>query len=352
LIISDNELEVGKKYDNLKVMCEVLGMKYKDGTNCRKALLKEIECYYRLTKKGRGYIVEEKYNVTLKKLDKRENNGGHLGKGNTKYDLLMDSLIINFLYENNLKSIDMSFNQLFGQDEDSEDFNIALLTTEYRYLLDIGYEQYAKEISIRKDLVDMYSEKLKKIISKCLETALDRLQKQNIIIWHKNIMIKYFDLQTEIADDNLMGEIKIKEKEVYEELDITPFQRRNIIINKRFKREVYKKLFHHMISSYWKVYSIEILDEEKIINIDNINEIKKEITSRFIKSIHKSLLNKKYSNKKNIPSGGIGNIRVYEYNPFDSMESLEDMNNLDEHFFVDYQKKDWIDIWEECLNEE
>jgi len=56
-------------------------------------------------------------------------------------------------------------------------------------------------------------------------------------------LIKYFDLQTEIADDNLMGEIKIKEKEVYEELDITPFQRRNIIINKRFKRKSIKNYF-------------------------------------------------------------------------------------------------------------
>lgn len=348
-MMKDKNLEVGKKYKNLKLMCEVLGLVYKDSTNSRKANLKEIECYYKLEKQGRAFIVEEKYNVPQDKTDKRKNNGGHLA--NTKYNLLMDDLLINWLYENDEQVMNVTFNQLFGENKDEDEKNIPILNNDYKDLLDIGYEQFAKEIGIRKDLVDVYTEKLRKIIIKCLETALGRLQKQKIITWQIDIMVKYFDLEVEIADEKLTETIKQKEQEVYndEEINITPFQRKNPSINKRFKREVIKKLTN--VASYWKVYTIEILDWDKIIKINDINEIKKELTNRFIKSILNAVLNKKYGTKVDNP-GGIGKIRINEYHPFDSMESLENINELDKIFFVDYQKKDWVDTWAECLGEE
>ena len=350
-MIITNELEVGITYKNLKDMCDILDKKYSKSANSRNAILKDIECNYKLERNGNKYTVLEKYDMPKEKPDKRVNNGGLRNSKLVKYDTLTDDLIVNYLYEEDIEEVNVTFNQLFGQDKDMKN-NIPLLTGNYKDLLSIGYEEFSKEVSIRKDLVDIYVEKLRKILSKCLETTLDRLQRQEIITWQKNIMVKKYDLETNIAEEELVLEIKLREKEVYEELNITPFQRKNLIINKRFKREVYKKLTHYYVSSYWNVYSIEILDEDKIIQIENVDEIKKDLTARFIKSIRQSLLNKKYNNKSKIKNISIGEVKLYEYHPFDSFESLESINELDKYFFVDYQYKDSIDIMNELFDEE
>ena len=341
------ELEIGKYYKNLKHMCEVLGLEYKDSTNSKKALLKQIECYYKLEKKGRGYLVTEKYDIPKEKQDNRKNNGGHIA--HTKYDLLMDNLLINWMYKEVGKSTEITFSQFFIKD--TELVNIPLLTKDYKDFLNMGYENFAKEIGIRKDLVDAYTEKLKKIIIKCLETALDRLQKQEIITWKKEIMVKYYSTEIELADKDLIAEIKQAEQEVYEEINITPYNRKIPKINQQFKNEVCKKLAEYTMSTYWKVYAIEIIDSDKIIQINNINEIKKELTARFIDSIHQSLFNKKYGTKVDNPNG-IGKIRINEYHPFTTSEILENMNNLDRYFFVDYEEKDLWNLWNEILGED
>ena len=350
-MIITNELEVGITYKSLKDICNILDKKYSKSANSRNAILKDIECNYNLERNGNKYTVLEKYDIPKEKIDKRVNNGGLRNSKLVKYDTLMDDLIVNYLYEEDIEEVNVTFNQLFGQDKDIKN-NIPLLTGDYKDLLSIGYEEFSKEVSIRKDLVDVYVEKLRKILSKCLETALDRLQRQGIIIWEKNIMVKEYDLETNIAEEELVLEIKLREKEVYEELNITPFQRKNLIINKRFKREVYKKLTYYYVSSYWNIYSIKILDEDKIIQIENVDEIKKELTARFIKSIRQSLLNKKYNNKSKIKNISIGEVKLYEYHPFDSFESLENINDLDKYLFVDYQYKDSIDIMNELFDEE
>jgi len=341
------ELQVGKHYKNLKVICNEIGLEYQDSTNSRKAALKQIECYYKLEKQGRGYLVTEKYDTPKEKEDKRKDNGGHMA--HTKYNLLMDTLLINWMYEEVGKSIEITFSQLFIKD--NEQINIPLLTGDYKDFLNMGYENFAKEVDIRKDLIDMYTEKLKKIIVKCLETALDRLKKQKIITWTKEIMVKYYSMELEIADEDLVKEIKQVEKEVYEEINITPFQRKNPKINKQFKNAVCKKLVKYGISSYWNVYAIDIIDSDKIVQIDNADEIKKELTERFIKSIHQSLFKKKYGTKVDKP-GGIGKIRVNEWHPFTTTDTLENMYDLDSYFFVDNEKKDNLDLWNEILGEE
>ena len=78
ILLNVGELEVGKKYKDLKEMCEVLKLEYKDSTNSRKSLLKEIKSIYQLEKQGRGYLVLNKYEqrkITKNENDRRKNNG-------------------------------------------------------------------------------------------------------------------------------------------------------------------------------------------------------------------------------------------------------------------------------------
>jgi len=337
-----NELEIGSTYKSLKDMCDILDYEYSKSANSRKATLKKIESEYKLERKGNSYTVLERYEIKLEILDKRkETKGNNSSRG--KYDTLMDNLIIDWLYRFDEIEIHISFNEIFTQDKENKNDNIPIYSIDYKDLLNNGYEEFAKELSIRKDLVNMYREKMYLITSKCFETSLERLHKQNILNCKKNIMVKYYAEENEIADKHLIAEIKQAEKEVYEKMDITSFQRVNPNINKKFKRGVCKKLARYKISSYWNVYSIKILDEDKLMEIENIDEIRIELVNRFVNSIRDSLYNKKYDNIYD--DVALGKKRENErYNPF--KDYTKEMTELSNILFIDYDKSD-IDVEDE-----
>ena len=321
MIISDNELEVGKKYDNLKVMCSILRLEYKDNTCSRKALVKQIESQYKLERQGRSYLVLEKYSEVKEIEDKRKDN--RIGKG--KYELLMDSLLINLLHNkyNDIEenTYNVAFSELFMQDE--ELINIPIFTSKYKKLID-DYEELANKLGMNDKLLDMYREKSYITVKQCLESALNRLQKQEIILWEKATMVRYYNGDTYVADEGTELEIKEIEKEVENETGIEFFKRRNPIINKEFKIKVCRKITG--LSSYWKIYKIEILDNEKLIEINNINEITKELTSRFGKSIRQSLIKHKY---KFVEEVAIGNPRVkIVYAFINDIDNITKLNNM------------------------
>ena len=79
-------LEVGFKYDNLKAMCSVLKLEYKDGSDSKNALLKKIESEYKIEKQGKGYLILERYDIPKEIPDKRkETKGNFTGKENMKH---------------------------------------------------------------------------------------------------------------------------------------------------------------------------------------------------------------------------------------------------------------------------
>jgi len=340
-------LEVGFKYDNLKAMCVVLKLEYKDGSDSKNALLKKIESEYKIEKQGKGYLILERYDIPKEIPDKRkETKGNFTGKG--KYDTLMDSLILDWLSEyknNNETEVNIAFTQLFLKDD--ELVNIPILSPMYKELLNNGHENFAKKFKIgKKDLVNIYAEKLYLITSKCLETALNRLQRQEIITWSKEINIKYYSGDDVLADEDLKLEIKQAEQEIYEETKLTPFHRRNPKVNKEFKNKVYRKLGKHQISSYWNVYSIEILDDEKLIEVENYDEIIKDLTIRFHESIFISLLKKKYKFKKEM---ALGKPRIEGRLAFVQQE--EDMIRLSGLLLINYTK-DYNDFLNELMSKE
>ena len=339
-------LEVGNTYKSLKEIFDILKLEYSKSADSRKAKLKKIESEYKLERKGNSYTVLERYDTPKEIPDKRkETKGNFTGKG--KYDTLMDSLIIDWLNEykyNKELEVNIAFTQLFLQDD--ELINIPLLSPMYKELLNHGYENFAKKFNIKKkDLVNIYSEKLYLIISKCLETALNRLQRQEIITWNKEINIKYYSGDDVLADEDLKLEIKQAEQKIYEETKLTPFHRRNPKVNKEFKNKVYRKLGKHQISSYWNVYSIEILDDEKLMEIDNTDEIIKDLTLRFHESIFISLLKKKYKFKKEM---ALGKPRIEERLAFVQQE--EDIIKLSGLLLINYTK-DYNDFLNETMSD-
>ena len=87
----------------------------------------------------------------------------------------------------------------------------------------------------------------------------------------------------------------------------------------------------------------KILDEDKLMEIENIDEIRIELVNRFVNSIRDSLYNKKYDNIYD--DVALGKKRENErYNPF--KDYTKEMTELSNILFIDYDKSD-IDVEDE-----
>lgn len=62
------QIKLNFKYKNLRELCEVTGMEYKDSTNSRESIRKELRRYIELKRVGRGYIITEIYDKPKKRL--------------------------------------------------------------------------------------------------------------------------------------------------------------------------------------------------------------------------------------------------------------------------------------------
>ena len=311
-------------------MCEICEMVYKDSTDSRKANLKEIEIYYQLEKQGRKYKVITEYDTPKEKVDKRKNNGGHVTT--TKYGILLDQLFLDWLASESINNnVITTRNQLFV--EENGVINISIFREGYKDLLQIGYKKFAKKHDMSKGLVLVYSQKIRKITETHLEIVLNRLQKQDVIRWQKNIMVKHYSSdETEIADEELQKEIEDAERATYDELGIIPFQRVNPEVNKHFIRTVCKNF--NDLSSYWRVYDIDILDDEVIENSLLEDQQRIELTNKliilYINSTIEAVKNKKSKTKEDQTKRNIFGKKNDDitYKPYASPKYVDEINKL------------------------
>lgn len=310
-------LKEGQEIKNYKKLCEIFGVEAKGG-NGKIAHKKELQRYCTFHTQGQKYIIDEVYETPKEKDDGRVNNGGHIA--HTIYEDLMDNLILDLLSKEQIDSL--SFHELF------QDI-IPLFKQEYSVLQKEGYEYYAKRNGMSKGLVLTYSQKLKEIVTKCFETSLNRLERNGIIIWSKDIMINDA-LKGEILvykDSDIYHTIKGFENIVLEEMGITHYNRTNPKVNKKFKKKVCKILYDEnkleiYPISYWNVYTIELIDEtvegrEFATDID-------ELILRFKNSVINAVANKASKNDFGI-----------EFYPYQASTHVQDTLILNDLMWVD-----------------
>lgn len=265
------KLHKGQVIKNYKELCKLLGVKPTKGKG-RKYHIREFERYCKYHKEGHKFIIDEVYLEPLPEIDGRINNGGN----NTKYEDLMDKIIINMLIE-------------YGYMEESFSGMMDLLdffTVKYVDLSKAGYKAFAETNNLGVGVTLTYHQKLNNIVKKCLETSLNRLNRQGIVEYEKRIKIKDRNLGEKLADTGIEILINKYEQETYKEMDIKHYNRIIMETNRKFKRNVSDKLD---ILTYWNVYCVDLVDKDTEPVEENPDELKR----RLIKSVEGAVKNKK-----------------------------------------------------------
>lgn len=292
------KLEKGQVIKNYKELCKLLGVEVKGGKG-KQYQMREIERYYKFRKEGYKFIVEEVYSEPKEKIDNRVNNGGN----NTKYEDLMDKIIINTLIEYGY--IEESFSEIMNI--------LDFFKPKYIDLNKAGYKKFAEINNLGVGFTLTYQQKLNNVVKKCLETSLNRLDKNGIITYEKRINVRDKNFNEYLADTKMEKLINKYEKETYEEMGIKYYNRILTDVNRRFKNMVSDKLD---IMSYWNVYCFELVDK----NIKPVDEDIDELKRRLIQSVIDAVKNKKSKDE-------FGNVFYpYSYEKYD--EQIDKLTKL------------------------
>ncbi|MGE4213591.1 MAG: hypothetical protein AB7E42_02280 [Anaerotignaceae bacterium] len=307
-------LQAGQVIKNYKELCNILNEPIKTGKS-KQIQLKEFERYFSYHKQGNSFIIDEVYAEPKPKVDNRCNNGGHIA--NTKYDTLMDNIIIDMLL--NECEITASFTDMFRS-------YIPLITETYTDGKIHGFKFLEKQHGISIGLITTYSNKIKDMIKGSFETALNRLQKQGLLYWSSQYIIIKSIAGQDFATEEETEMIKQIEKDTYESMKIKPLMRINPDINKEFRKNVIADLqeIDDDIFGYWKVYHIQA--DDSIEKIKPVPPNIKELTNRYINSIHEKIMNHKIKDENG-----------KSFQPYKAEKHMQSMLRLDLLFWEQYK---------------
>lgn len=307
-------LQTGQVFKNYKELCGKLNEPVKTGKSKQIQLL-DFERYFTYHKDGNKFIIDEVFPEPLPKIDNRVNNGGN----NTKYDTLMDDIVIDILLNEECE-ISASFTDMFRK-------YIPLITEEYTDGKIHGFKYLVKKHDMSIGLINTYSNKIKDMINGSFVTALNRLQRQGLLTWSKKfVVLKSRDGQDYATEEEVEMIIKA-EQETYESMEIKSYMRINPDVNKEFRAKVISELqeIDDDIFNYWKVF--HIIADDKIETIEPVTPDIKELTNRYINSIHEKILNYEMKSKKD------GKV----FKPYQAKRHIDNMLRLDLLFWQQYE---------------
>jgi hypothetical protein len=172
-------IKQGQIFKSYRDLCRFIGCEPKKNSKGKTYHLKDLARYFAWENEGNKFIITEVYPEPKPKVDGRKNNGGNY---NNKYDNLMDQLILDFLLE--YKNVEMPLSEIIE--------NLNFFQNNY-YKIAESYRAFAENNNLSAGLVSSYYLKCRDTVRGCLETALNRLQRQGILTWMKKIYLKCND---------------------------------------------------------------------------------------------------------------------------------------------------------------
>ncbi|OFI05267.1 hypothetical protein CLOACE_18850 [Clostridium acetireducens DSM 10703] len=313
-----NKIKLNFKYKNLKELSEVTGLLYKDSTNSRKKIIKELECYLKLEKDGRGYIITEIYDIPKEKVDKRKGNSGKNENSHkhstTSYEEL-EYILLDYISKSK-DTIYISNNILASQILTNNNYYFAMKNEKY-FNIYLKKNERLSNNTITKDLFENINISCKGIIQTCLKN----LNKKYKLKYNYNYILieRVEDLEGNIIDNTRMATeeeietINITTKNYIEnfnkkhEKNIKNLNDVNYLTEELYGKfynklniEVFEALHQHdgtEIKMYFKGYIIKKLDNiDKILEGVNIKQIKEKLNKKFIKNLTNNI--KRQINRK------------------------------------------------------
>lgn len=304
------KIHIEQEIKNYRELCKLLDEPTKTGKS-KQLQLKEWERFFKWHKNGNKIIIDEVLDKPLEKKDNRQINGQNL----SKYNALMDDLILHILQEDSYicEGKGIIFNNY-----------LELYTDDYDYMYK-DKNDFCEKYNISSGLANTYLDKMYMILEKCFETALNRLKKQKKITWRKTYRVLENPDLDFIADDEELKRFEKIFTDTYEVLDMKPIERKNLQKNDKFKNKACKlfndKYTARDIFNFWKVYEIEINEKVEVDYSvdDNINNTLKELQIRLAQSICDAVQNHSMiiDNKK---------IKVYGFIKY--IDQLRKLNEL------------------------
>ena len=286
---------IGKEFRNMRDMCEQLGLQYKDSTNSRKAIIKEIEQYVELQKKGQKFTIVDVYNSKVNKIDNRGLSEGSRNN-NSIYAPYLDKIIGSFIKENDSEKY-FTLNQLADISQ--------MVNSSYQSMVrnkDIFSAYIRQEYMITNSTsINNTFRTIQDIIRHAINGSIERLTKEGVIYSEKGFIV--------IVDDIIR--MATSEEDTYmKHVESLAMQKLNIedkvsFANKpQLQQEFYEltdRLFKEKYINIVKIFKgyelvnfhnfIDYSKDEKDIAKFELNKLTKTKALDKIKNIHTKALN-------------------------------------------------------------
>ncbi|OXS67238.1 hypothetical protein [Priestia filamentosa] len=246
----------GKVFKNHRVMCEELGLTFKNNTNSKKSQLKELSCYCDWHKSGHSIVIDKVFEVAHKKVENR-------GKSSV-YSDMVQALILHTLAKSKNKQIAISRNNLL--------YHINMINQNYGFC-SINVGKLSRYLSIEEDVVYDFFNKSNGSLKGVIETAICNLEKDNIIKYERTFKVREMDNQNHReakAEEKYI--INACNKEILDKLGYSSIS--DVMMTRdwfEFKHESQKMIQKQAnIAYYYNAYKLVLCDE--YLNEDSLEE--------------------------------------------------------------------------------
>ncbi|MET3505576.1 hypothetical protein [Halalkalibacter oceani] len=181
-IISTSHIKEGDTFKNYKHLCEALSIPIEAG-NSKKAQLKELERYFKYTKKGHSFIITHIYKIPLP-----ANNN------KTKYISTIQRLILDkIIHNSNNGYLFITRNNLL---QELRMINQNYIKAKYKQL------RLSKHLDISLDEIKDFYSTSDDLLKRNIESALNSLESQFLIDWTKTTTVCLIDTEAKYNEYN------------------------------------------------------------------------------------------------------------------------------------------------------
>lgn len=194
-------LEVGKVYKNYKTMCEALGVNPKTGKS-KQLQMQDWERYFKYSKDGHNFIINEIYASPTEKVDLRSNGNNMLPHAQK-----MEDMLLYILSKQEDGELFLTINKLL--------LEMNMINSNYAFG-NRNKKKVSNYLNIEESFVEEFFNTSKRTFRNNMESMLDRLENKSIIYWHK---VKTVCVAKSITNSNELGDIKVNAKITVDEYD-------------------------------------------------------------------------------------------------------------------------------------